>query len=437
MSKRISKILGENRSAILCRLIRSLRSSSNATLAEDSFLMLYRRCDSLYEGFLEEVTYSASRKLGDYFTNLSREWVLRGYNVQEIYRLIASLRECIIPFLDRKYYHNPRSHARLRLDLEGYFISTVTLFSSIYHAVLVNTREESKIFEVIFKEAGDCIYTTDSEKRIKIVNPAMEKFLGITLSETLGKKCHELLKWKDPRRRGACREHCPLSEAFSRGEDVAYYEGLLEISRFKRRWVGITASCVRDVAGEIKEIVLDMRDINDAKEMQGRLEEEIRTFETLATSTRGIELKIPCMSEFVVTARAQAELIAKRMNFQPDRIQDIKSAVGEACDNAIEHGSSQRGVDIRYKIKGPNLIIEVEDYGPGFEPDAVGIDLPSPFIEGGRGLFLIKSLVDDAEIISRRGAGTKVLMQICRKPELKGRFKRDRSWDSEKKVCVM
>jgi serine/threonine-protein kinase RsbW len=437
MSKRICRILGENRSTTLCRLIRSLRSNSDSRFAQCTFLKLYQRTESLFDGFTELVTFSTSRKLENYFTDLSREWVMMGYNVQEIYKVIASLRESIIPFLDRKYYHNPRSHARIRLDLESYFINAVTLFSSIYHSVLVNMREESKIFEVLFKEAGDCIYSTDREKRIKIINPAMEKFLGISLSETIGKKCHELLKWKDPKRRGACKDNCPLTEAFSRGEDVAYYEGLLEISRFKRRWVGITASCVRDEEGEINEIVLDLRDINDAKEVQGRLEEEIRTFETLATSTRGIELKIPCMSEFVVTARAQAELIAKRMNFPSERIQDIKSAVGEACDNAIEHGSSQRGVDIRYKIRGPNLLIEVEDYGLGFEPDDIGIDLPSPFIEGGRGLFLIKSLVDEAEIISRKGVGTKVSMQICRKPGLKGRFKRDRGWDSEKKVCVM
>ena len=105
--------------------------------------------------------------------------------------------------------------------------------------------------------------------------------------------------------------------------------------------------------GALEEIILNMRDITQSKERQKELEDEIRTFETVAGSTHGIELKIPCMSEYVMTARAQAELIAKRMNFIAERVQDIKSAVGEACDNAIEARELRKRGRYPLQDKGP------------------------------------------------------------------------------------
>lgn len=296
---------------------------------------------------------------------------------------------------------------------------------------------ETRVLEQFFMETGDCIFSIDGEMNIRMLNPAMEKLFGVSSSEVIGKKCFEFLRWRKDNRRALCIERCPIMRSFQGGEKSTYREGLLEISKWKKLWVGTTASCVRDEAGGIKEIIFVMRDITYLKDIQKKMEAEIRTFESLAKSTKGIELKIPCMSEYVVTARAQAELIAKRMKFNSERIQDIKSAVGEACDNAIEHGGSQRGVDIRYKMRGANLLIEVEDYGAGFDPGQAGMCLPSPYIEGGRGIYLMRNLADDMRIESEMGQGTKVTMEISRKPEAYRRLNRTRSWKQERKVCIM
>jgi serine/threonine-protein kinase RsbW len=51
-----------------------------------------------------------------------------------------------------------------------------------------------------------------------------------------------------------------------------------------------------------------------------------------------IELHIPSVIGFEKVAMECAASVAKKMGFTEDRIEDLKTAVAEACLNAIEHG---------------------------------------------------------------------------------------------------
>lgn len=439
MSRRLYRVLENNHSAIIYRLITGLKTPGDSRYANFPFDDVYRYSNGFLEGYKALVSSTDSKPLERFFQGISQDWAARGFSIQDARLIVSAFRDVCQPVLEKWYCHNPHTQARIMLDQESYLHTVITIFTSIYHSVLVGyTKASHEIFERIFRETGDSIFSLEPDMTIKIINPAMEKFLGVTMEAVKGKKCHEVLKWKSSSRRCIGGVGCPVQEAFNKGEQNNYHEGAITIERGRHRWIGITASAVRNNEGAVEEIIMNLRDITLSRERQQQLEEEMKTFETLAETTRGIELKIPCMSEFVVTARAQAELIARRMNFKNEKIQDIKSAVGEACDNAIEHGSSHRGVDIRYRIEGANLVIEVEDYGPGFEIDEINDDLPSPFTEGGRGLFLIRNLVDGAEIISEIGKGTKVLMEISRKSEKYCTWKRERNgFRSEKRRAVM
>jgi anti-sigma regulatory factor (Ser/Thr protein kinase) len=54
------------------------------------------------------------------------------------------------------------------------------------------------------------------------------------------------------------------------------------------------------------------------------------------------------------------------------------------------------------------LTITVTDDGPGFAPAEMDDGLPDPLASGGRGLFLMKELMDDVSIVS--GPGTTVTL---------------------------
>lgn len=116
-----------------------------------------------------------------------------------------------------------------------------------------------------------------------------------------------------------------------------------------------------------------------------------------------VELKIPSLPEFVSVARLALSGIASRMNFQYDEIEDLKIALAEACNNAIQHAYTHNGgknaVAIKFLVESKKLIIEVKDHGRGFnfrESQKESVDLQ----ERGLGMFLIRALVDDFEVSS-------------------------------------
>ncbi len=124
--------------------------------------------------------------------------------------------------------------------------------------------------------------------------------------------------------------------------------------------------------------------------------------------SRVVELRIPSELGYEKIAREAVATIAKRLHFNDDKIEDIKTAVSEACTNAIRYGS---GADARLKIvviltaDPEKLDIVIKDPGAGGNPPS-DIDIPdiSGMVAGrsrlgGMGLYIIRELVDEAGFI--------------------------------------
>ena len=61
------------------------------------------------------------------------------------------------------------------------------------------------------------------------------------------------------------------------------------------------------------------------------------TVPTARTTT--VEVRLPSRLGFEKVAMSTASAVAKLMGFREERIDDLKTAVAEACINAIEHGN--------------------------------------------------------------------------------------------------
>ncbi len=131
-----------------------------------------------------------------------------------------------------------------------------------------------------------------------------------------------------------------------------------------------------------------------------------------------IELHIPSVMGYEKIAMETAASMAKRMGFTEDRIEDLKTAVAEACINAIEHGNqldSSTKVCITLTAEQSKLQVTVKDEGKGVSQTG------SPSIEGkiegkdktrGWGIFLIKSLVNEVKFEVSPEGGNVVKMII-------------------------
>ncbi len=118
-------------------------------------------------------------------------------------------------------------------------------------------------------------------------------------------------------------------------------------------------------------------------------------------------------------AMACSASFAKMYGLAPDRIEDLKTVVGEAALNAMQHGNKQRPearVTVFMNFKDDAINVWVVDEGDGIkhfppEPDIESImdNLDSPV---GFGLFLIKALADQVELNERINEGHAVRMAI-------------------------
>ena len=93
-----------------------------------------------------------------------------------------------------------------------------------------------------------------------------------------------------------------------------------------------------------------------------------------------------------------AFLAANRVDDQVAR--RIVLCADEALINAVQHAPASP-VDVVAGVRGDGLVLEVSDGGPGFDPARLDRDaVPELMGEHGRGLFLIRQLMDDLEILS-------------------------------------
>ncbi len=111
---------------------------------------------------------------------------------------------------------------------------------------------------------------------------------------------------------------------------------------------------------------------------------------------------------------AAVQVLASKMGFSEDRVQDIVQALTEACVNAILYSVSDADIEVMAKADPKMLMVEVADRGPGFDPDSVQAPDFEAMAEigvksGGFGIHMIKALVDKVEIESSP-AGTTVRM---------------------------
>ena len=117
-----------------------------------------------------------------------------------------------------------------------------------------------------------------------------------------------------------------------------------------------------------------------------------------------VEVRLPSELGFEKVAMSTAAGMASLMGFSHDRIEDLKTAVGEACINAMEHGNQLNAslrVGVVLSSNEDELEVKVIDDGNGMDskPAHPDIDRKMRGEEDARGMgmFLIQALVDEAE----------------------------------------
>ncbi len=134
------------------------------------------------------------------------------------------------------------------------------------------------------------------------------------------------------------------------------------------------------------------------------------------------EMVIPMGADTELIAAHAVEQIARRMSFGSEAINQIKTALIEACINAAEHSlSPDRKIYQRFRVEDDKLVVTVASRGvvPASTSGQNGQQLEAKAEkENGRrgwGLKLIQTLMDDVEF-ERVDDGTQLRMTKYRRP---------------------
>jgi serine/threonine-protein kinase RsbW len=139
------------------------------------------------------------------------------------------------------------------------------------------------------------------------------------------------------------------------------------------------------------------------------------------TKSTTVEVRLPTRMGYEKVAMSTASAVAKLMGFPDDRVEDLKTAVAEACINAIEHGNrlnEKLSVGVVLSAGPDELEVKVIDDGKGMttQPAKPDIDRKMQGEEDprGMGMFLIQALVDEAEWVAGKDGKSSYVRLVIR-----------------------
>jgi serine/threonine-protein kinase RsbW len=134
---------------------------------------------------------------------------------------------------------------------------------------------------------------------------------------------------------------------------------------------------------------------------------------------RTVRLEFPSLFEMIDLVQALVDQLGRMLGFDEDSQHWVGVAVRESVINAIKHGNchdASKLVEVEFTMTPSaaptELLIRVRDHGKGFDPE----QLPDPLAPenllkaSGRGIFFMRSFMDDVRIQRAPGGGMEVRM---------------------------
>jgi serine/threonine-protein kinase RsbW len=127
-------------------------------------------------------------------------------------------------------------------------------------------------------------------------------------------------------------------------------------------------------------------------------------------TTPVVELAIPPRSVYVGVARLAVAALAREAGFDEERVDDLKTAVSEACTNAVlssEEAGTDEAVIISWAEDTDRVVIEVSDRGSNYDATQVegALDSQGFSLRLALSVSLLRSLLDEITFEPRDGGG--------------------------------
>ena len=122
-------------------------------------------------------------------------------------------------------------------------------------------------------------------------------------------------------------------------------------------------------------------------------------------------LSLPRDAMSVPIVRRLLKSSMRTLGVVEDNVNDVVVALTEACTNVLDHAAAGDEYAVLVRLNDQSCLIDVIDAGQGFDPTDVGQGNADATAEAGRGIQLIRALVDRVNFRTRPEQGTVVHLE--------------------------
>lgn len=139
-------------------------------------------------------------------------------------------------------------------------------------------------------------------------------------------------------------------------------------------------------------------------------------FQSSMTSIHNlIEVSLRSKLDYVDMIESISDSVTRMMGFDEDAAHWIGMSVRESVVNAIVHGNKEdkgKHFSVKYEIHPDRLVVVVRDEGRGFDESSLPdpLDASNLLKPSGRGIFYMKSFMDEVEFNAIPGGGMELRM---------------------------
>jgi serine/threonine-protein kinase RsbW len=124
-----------------------------------------------------------------------------------------------------------------------------------------------------------------------------------------------------------------------------------------------------------------------------------------------LSLTLPRDEQTIPVSRHIVRHALDEVGAEPECMEDIAIAQTEACTNVVKHSGPGDAYEVVVEINREKCVIRVIDTGHGFDWQSLHDGGHNTSAERGRGIQLMRALVDEVRFVSKPEAGTIVHLE--------------------------
>lgn len=115
---------------------------------------------------------------------------------------------------------------------------------------------------------------------------------------------------------------------------------------------------------------------------------------------------LPRDAETVALVRSVVADALSAFGVTPECVDDIRLALSEASTNVIEHAAADDEYEVRLEVDEERCAISIKNTGVGFDAAALTDVMPDSSSPRGRGVAIMRAVMDRVEFSSESETGT-------------------------------